>query len=232
MTFQWTLAAAMLYFEGAVTFILCIPFISNTRWNKFFKLRLLQQLASGCKVAFYCSVVFQAVLFIDSVKSTMKYQDLASNKELAMHPNAVHENHLLLFRAQRNSYISGFALFLLLVINRLQKLIASNALLSCSSEAFRRQAENASKTAEQFMAENERLKLSNSIAEEINKEPEDSKVPKASEPERFGDSKADLDSIRRRAQGLSGYPKESDDIQSAIDEIEQTNDKEESKKDD
>ena len=48
-------------------------------------------------------------------------------------------------------------------------------------EAFKRQAENASKTAEQFMEECERLKLTNAIAKSEKSKPTDEKMPAAKE---------------------------------------------------
>lgn len=158
MGFQWTLAASMLYVEGVVALLLCIPLISSTRWQKFFKLKLLQRLAAFCTFGFWCAVVFQIVLFIDAYQTMKKYEDRSESSHDKENFMAIHENHLNLFRAQRNVYISGFALFLLIVIYRLQRLISSNAILSVSNEAFKRQAESASKAAEKFMADNEMLK--------------------------------------------------------------------------
>lgn len=59
-----------------------------------------------------------------------------------------------LFRAQRNFYISGFAIFLSLVIRRLIILISQQASLIANSEASMRQAQSASATARTLMNEN------------------------------------------------------------------------------
>merc|ERR550517_2274090 len=56
-----------------------------------------------------------------------------------------------LFRAQRNFYIAGFALFLCLVIKRLVGLISANAGLQAEKDAAMKQAESASRAAEMFM---------------------------------------------------------------------------------
>ncbi len=50
-----------------------------------------------------------------------------------------------LFRAQRNFYLSGFALFLCLVIQRLVRLISSGATLEAEKDAAIKQASSASK---------------------------------------------------------------------------------------
>ena len=56
-----------------------------------------------------------------------------------------------LFRAQRNFYISGFALFLCLVIRRLVSLISVSATLEAEREAAMKQAQSASRAAETLM---------------------------------------------------------------------------------
>merc|ERR1712187_842036 len=60
--------------------------------------------------------------------------------------------HMRLFRAQRNFYIAGFALFLCLVIKRLVGLISAYAGLQAEKEAAMKQAESASRAAETLMA--------------------------------------------------------------------------------
>ena len=59
--------------------------------------------------------------------------------------------NMRLFRAQRNFYISGFALFLSLVIRRLVILISGQATLLAKSEAVMRQAESATTTAKRLL---------------------------------------------------------------------------------
>lgn len=58
-----------------------------------------------------------------------------------------------LFRAQRNFYISGFALFLSLVIRRLIILISTQATLLAQNEAAMRQAQSATTTARSLLSE-------------------------------------------------------------------------------
>jgi B-cell receptor-associated protein 31 len=164
MSFQWGCAAMMLYGELAVTFVLCVPYISNNRWHKLFKLKLLQSLASTCLIMFYCAVVFLFVLLIDSTRETMKYQDQAATHDVRMNPMGEHEIHLKMFRAQRNFYISGVALFLLVVIYRLVKLITTSAQLQLNHEAVKRQADNANVTAQAFLEENCKLKAAAATA--------------------------------------------------------------------
>merc|ERR1711953_587992 len=67
------------------------------------------------------------------------------------HLDAQMQMHMRLFRAQRNFYIAGFALFLCLVIKRLVSLISANAGLQAEKDAAMKQAESASRAAETFM---------------------------------------------------------------------------------
>merc|ERR1719328_508096 len=69
------------------------------------------------------------------------------------HLDAQMQMHMRLFRAQRNFYISGFALFLCLVIKRMVSLITENASLDIEKEAAMKQAQSASRAAESLMSE-------------------------------------------------------------------------------
>lgn len=62
------------------------------------------------------------------------------------------QGSMRLFRAQRNFYISGFALFLSLVIRRLVILISDQANLQAQSEASMRQAQSATTAAKSLLA--------------------------------------------------------------------------------
>lgn len=62
------------------------------------------------------------------------------------------QHNLRLFRSQRNFYISGFAIFLVLVIRRLVSLISAQAQLLAQSEAAMKQAKGASDAARTLMA--------------------------------------------------------------------------------
>lgn len=61
------------------------------------------------------------------------------------------QHNLRLFRAQRNFYISGFAIFLVLVIRRLVLLISAQAQLLAQAEASMKQAKGASNMARSLM---------------------------------------------------------------------------------
>lgn len=63
------------------------------------------------------------------------------------------QGSMRLFRAQRNFYISGFSLFLSLVIRRLVILISNQANLQAQSEASMRQAQSATTAAKSLLAQ-------------------------------------------------------------------------------
>lgn len=69
------------------------------------------------------------------------------------HLDAEMQGNMRLFRAQRNFYISGFALFLLVVIRRLVQMISQIATLLAQSEANFRQAQSASVAARSLLAQ-------------------------------------------------------------------------------
>ncbi|KAG7250764.1 hypothetical protein CRUP_024795 [Coryphaenoides rupestris] len=66
--------------------------------------------------------------------------------------------HMKLFRSQRNLYISGFSLFLWLVMRRVVTLINQLATLHGTSAALQVQADRNNQAAKKYMENNERLK--------------------------------------------------------------------------
>lgn len=87
---------------------------------------------------------------LDAIREMSKYSSLVSEKD-HQHLDAEMQTNMRLFRAQRNFYISGFALFLLIVIRRLIESTSQLATLLAQSEANLRQAKNASQAARSFM---------------------------------------------------------------------------------
>lgn len=63
------------------------------------------------------------------------------------------QHSMRLFRAQRNFYISGFSIFLTLVIRRLVILISEQASLLAQSEASMSQAKSATTAARTLLAQ-------------------------------------------------------------------------------
>jgi len=154
MSLHWTLIAGFLYAEIAVVLILLIPFISNKTWRKLFKSRFLKGIENQFIYYFYILVAILVLFFLDAIREMNKYSDESnqSNHSHGGHLDAQMQMHMRLFRAQRNFYISGFALFLCLVIKRMVSLITENASLDIEKEAAMKQAQSASRAAETLMS--------------------------------------------------------------------------------
>lgn len=75
-----------------------------------------------------------------------------SDSHSSRHVDAELQHSMKLFRAQRNFYIAGFALFLFLVIRRLITLMSSMAQLDIKAEAIEKQAKGASAAARAAMS--------------------------------------------------------------------------------
>jgi len=162
MTLQWLSAAAFLYTELAVGFLLCLGFISNARWNYLFKSRLLTLVKQYGNFYFSAFVMILFGLLIDSVYQMRRYSKIdTSQLDLRNNPQSEVQAHMKLFRAQRNCYISGFSLFMLIVIRRLVTLISRQANTDASLEAMSKQATGASEQCRKLMEENEALTRGN-----------------------------------------------------------------------
>jgi len=153
MSIHWTLIAGFLYAEIGTILLLLVPFISTKMWNKVFKSRFLRGLESQLIYYFYVLVAILILFFLDAIREMQKYSaEETQQKTVGMsHLDTQMQMHMRLFRAQRNFYIAGLALFLCLVIKRLVGLISANAGLQAEKDAAMKQAESASRAAEMFM---------------------------------------------------------------------------------
>ncbi|KAG8554510.1 hypothetical protein GDO81_003814 [Engystomops pustulosus] len=157
MSLQWTAVAGFLYAEVFLVLLLCIPFISPTRWQKIFKSRLVQLAVAYGNTFFVVLIVILLLLLLDAFREIQKY-GVGEQVDLKNNPIAVEHIHMKLFRAQRNLYIAGFSLLLSILLRRLVTLISKQATLLASNEAFKKQAESASDAAKKYMEENDKLK--------------------------------------------------------------------------
>jgi len=154
MSFQWTCVAGFLYVEIFVLIVLLTPFISAYRWKKIFYSRLVGGLANYSSFAFRMIMVILFVLFIDAFREMQKFNAVdAKASELNRNPQADALVHMRLFRAQRNLFVAGFALFICLVLKRLLSMICAQATLEAQHEASVRQGISASETAQRLMQE-------------------------------------------------------------------------------
>ena len=100
---------------------------------------LLRGLETQLVYYFYVLIAILILLFLDSIREMQKYsnEELLNRKVGLSHLDTQMQMQMRLFRAQRNYYIAGFALFLLLVIKKLISLITANAGLQVKSSGWR-----------------------------------------------------------------------------------------------
>ncbi|KAH8415470.1 hypothetical protein KR222_000320 [Zaprionus bogoriensis] len=149
MSLVWTLIAAFLYAEIAVVLLLVLPVASPYRWNRFFKSKFLAMLAQQAHLYFFLIMGVLVLFLLEAIREMRKYSNHETSGEV--HLNVEMQHSMRLFRAQRNFYISGFAIFLVLVIRRLVTLISAQANLLAQSEASMKQAQSATAAARSLM---------------------------------------------------------------------------------
>uniref|UniRef100_A0A1W7RAW7 Endoplasmic reticulum transmembrane protein n=1 Tax=Hadrurus spadix TaxID=141984 RepID=A0A1W7RAW7_9SCOR len=155
MSLQWTLIATFLYAEIAVLVLLLLPFIPPSTWQRFFKSRFFKALGSQANLYFTVFFVILVLFFLDSIREMHKYSVGKQREEEHGHLDVEVQQSMRLFRAQRNFYIAGFALFLSLVIRRLVILISAQAVVLARAEASMKQAQSATEAAERLRKEQE-----------------------------------------------------------------------------
>ncbi|XP_061496350.1 B-cell receptor-associated protein 29 isoform X2 [Rhineura floridana] len=160
MTFQWTAVAAFLYAEIAILLLLCIPIISPLRWQKIFMVSVWNKITNYWNKAFLAIIILLIVLFLDAVREVRKYSNVRLDKTTHTSTSAFDHIQMKLFRSQRNLYISGFSLFLWLVLRRTISLITSLAKEMGAQAALGMQVENTNEVAKKYLEENEQLQQS------------------------------------------------------------------------
>lgn len=154
MSIQWTLIAGVMYAELAVTILLLIPLISPSRWHTIFKSRFLRSIGNMSHIYFKVFLGILSLFFLDAIREMRKYSLELTDQTQASHGyhlDAEMQAHMRLFRAQRNFYISGFSLFLWVVLLRLTSLISRLAMSLAEGEAALKQAKSASDAASQLL---------------------------------------------------------------------------------
>jgi len=204
MSFQWGLIATFLYIEIGVVVLLLLPFISAQRWNRLFKSGFIRGLGQQVHIYFYVILAFLVLCLIDAVREMRKYDSSHDGKAKEQHQHLEQElrNSMVLFRAQRNFYITGFSLFLVFVIRRLMTLLAAQSSLSASYEAAMKQASSASKIAKDLMdkkADADSVEASKEHLETIAKLKEELSEAKKEKSLAV----KDLDAIKTQSEGIA-----------------------------
>ncbi|KAM7533993.1 hypothetical protein Aperf_G00000108055 [Anoplocephala perfoliata] len=154
MSLLWVMVAGGLYAEVGVITILLLPFISSKTWNRLFKSDFVTWLSSHAAFYFNAAVVILCITLFEALRQVKNHNEMYNEyKADPTNYKAGTEALFLmkLFRAQRNLYISGFALFLWFVFNRLVRLIADHARVTAAGEASLAQAKSASEAARRLI---------------------------------------------------------------------------------
>lgn len=151
MSLQWTLIAGVLYAELTLVMLLILPILSPSRWNRILHSNFMKILNTQASWYFYFLILVLILFFLDAVREMRKYSDVESHDNAHSHMDVELQNNMRLFRAQRNFYISGFALFLSFVIRRLLHLMTKQAALIAEREAALKQAASASAAASSLL---------------------------------------------------------------------------------
>ncbi|XP_065091562.1 B-cell receptor-associated protein 31 isoform X1 [Ochlerotatus camptorhynchus] len=158
MSLVWSLIASFLYVEIFIVLMLVLPVASPQRWQRFFKSRFLAMLSSQAQTYFYLLLFVLVLFLLEAIREMRKYSHVGEfhgtgDPAAEQHLNVGMQHSMRLFRAQRNFYISGFAIFLSLVIRRLISLITTQAQLLAQSEASLKQAQSATAAARSLMSQ-------------------------------------------------------------------------------
>ncbi|XP_027587731.1 B-cell receptor-associated protein 29 [Pipra filicauda] len=242
MTFQWTAVAGFLYGEIAVILVLCLPFISPLRWQKIFMIPLWSKMAVFWNKMFLTIIVLLIVLFLDAVREVRKYSSVHVNEKAAnINSSAFDHIQMKLFRSQRNLYLSGFSLFLWLVLRRTVTLLTQLAKEMVSHAALETQVNDATEAAKKYMAENERLqealsgqgsgkkKESNEATQEkLKEEVEYLKAELQKTSTAFQKAKNEVAAVKKQSDGVR---REYDHLMKEYERLQQSLNKAEDKKD-
>ncbi|KAM3609254.1 uncharacterized protein V6R79_012011 [Siganus canaliculatus] len=151
------------------------------------------------------------VLFLDALREVQKYSGPENLHDAKVNPNVYDNVHMKLFRAQRNLYISGFSLFLWLIMRRVVTLLNQVAVTLEESAGLQTEMDNVVKAAKQCQDDNLRLKqalldeeqsmLGKNQQLKLEVEKWANKVKTAEEAMRK--SQAEVEAMKRQAKGLA-----------------------------
>jgi len=148
------------------------------------------------------------VLFADSIREMYVYTGKDKQVDVAGASTPAAQEHILmrLFRAQRNFYITGISLFLLIVLRTMLTRVSRVARLEANYEAMQKQAVSAGSMNKKLLDENSALKKmtegKEDMLEEVKKMEELKDQVKAAE-KKAATSKADAEAMRKQSENLT-----------------------------
>ncbi|XP_065911823.1 B-cell receptor-associated protein 29-like [Dysidea avara] len=205
MSIQWTGVAGLLYFEIGLAFLLCLPILKAKRWKSLFSIKIFSFLDPVWRILYYSVLLLLVILFLDSIREMNKFRgdneyDARANLETKL------DTSLKRFRAQRNFYVSGMTLFLIVVIRRLIALLSEHANLEAQHEAALKMGRSASAEAERLRAEAEKSgssgKVSKEETSELKEELERTNMEMAVLKKQAANNEAEYDRLAKENQKL------------------------------
>eukprot|EP01012_Entosiphon_sulcatum_P050887 TRINITY_DN69844_c0_g1_i1.p1 TRINITY_DN69844_c0_g1~~TRINITY_DN69844_c0_g1_i1.p1 ORF type:complete len:156 (+),score=28.46 TRINITY_DN69844_c0_g1_i1:44-511(+) len=120
-TLLWTGLYIVMLIESAFVLVLCLPLPSNAARGFILRsYRAIWHSSAYLRHMLVTLVVGQAVLFLDAMRTLNHLDDRKVPGDGAMH-RLLDQNRLL--RNQRNAYVTGFGVFMVLVCWRLLQLM-------------------------------------------------------------------------------------------------------------
>uniref|UniRef100_A0A8C5RBY4 Endoplasmic reticulum transmembrane protein n=2 Tax=Leptobrachium leishanense TaxID=445787 RepID=A0A8C5RBY4_9ANUR len=222
-------------------FLLSVPSLHDCNL-KIFGFQLWTVISPYWNKAFLSIIVVLIILFLDAAREVKKYSATQTvDKSAKLYPSSYDHIHMKLFRSQRNLYISGFSLFLWLVLRRVVSLIIQLAVEMEGHDAWKTQVENSNEAAKKYMEDNEKLKKilnrgrGNVGEKEISAENEKLKceIEKAKTEltkvtEELTKSQAEVGALKKQSEGLS---REYDRLSRQHDQLQNATDSSQNKKD-
>uniref|UniRef100_A0A8C5WME2 Endoplasmic reticulum transmembrane protein n=1 Tax=Leptobrachium leishanense TaxID=445787 RepID=A0A8C5WME2_9ANUR len=178
----------------------------SKEWRKIFGFQLWTVISPYWNKAFLSIIVVLIILFLDAAREVKKYSATQTvDKSAKLYPSSYDHIHMKLFRSQRNLYISGFSLFLWLVLRRVVSLIIQLAVEMEGHDAWKTQVENSNEAAKKYMEDNEKLKKKEISAEneKLKCEIEKAKTELTKVTEELTKSQAEVGALKKQSEGLS-----------------------------
>jgi len=208
MSIQWVLVSGFLYSEIALALLLSLPFISCKRWHRIFNSSIIGIITTHVNWIFVCFLSGLVVLFADSIREMYVYTGQDKKVDITGSASPSAQEHILmrLFRAQRNFYITGISLFLLIVLRTMLLRVSRVAKLEANYEAMQKQAVSAGNMNKTLLDENCALKKmtegKEDLLEEVKKMEEFKDKIQAAE-RKAEQSKADCEAMRKQSENLT-----------------------------
>ncbi|PNF40169.1 B-cell receptor-associated protein 29 [Cryptotermes secundus] len=203
MSLHWTLIATFLYVEIAVVSLILLLLASRQGWYKIIILRFLQALSNQASIYFLVPLPILGLFCLDAIREMIKYSSPETREATHAHLDAELQVNMRLFRAQRNYYISGFALFLCIIIHQLLTLISEQASLLAQSEAAMWQVLSTAATTLSSLAQNLTSAYQNNTNEAHDKEVIELKEKLAKAEKSLEREKEDKETLKNQVVSLN-----------------------------